>query len=218
MALLRSLAERNGMHAWVWPSDVKGKSVGMFKPFPSEKSGLEPMVLMGENRNIQNFNVKNNTLQPTRCQAFALKFSDKTVLTSTSGFRNVQLLGDKKGFDQDSDTALQIMRPDEIGTRDPQAVAEAKTSLSAYSFEASGTVIGDCYPDILRPYQVVRVLGANAKLSGDYVITKVKHHLTLSEYTQDFSLLRNAESSGKPADDAAGGLMSSAINAAGSIF
>ncbi|HEX9898503.1 MAG TPA: hypothetical protein VGC81_04725, partial [Candidatus Methylomirabilis sp.] len=90
------------------------------------------------------------------------------------------------------------------GVVDVHRAVAAEMEQAAYSFEASGSVQGDCYTGVLAPYRVVTVKGVNERLSGNYVLKQVTHTLTRSRYSQAFSLLRNARSAGGGLEDLAG--------------
>src|SRR5262249_8705072 len=55
MDLLRRLAQRQGMHAYVLPGAEPGQSVGAFKKFPTHPDGLPPLILLGTDRNVATF-------------------------------------------------------------------------------------------------------------------------------------------------------------------
>ena len=199
MQLLRRLARRQGMHAYVLPGTEPGQSIGCFKPFPTETDGLPPLILLGAERNVAEFNPRNNAQSPARVTGFTLNVFDKTVTQRTSNFGSLDLLGEEQTFADEGNTATQILYPrDGDGVDLEQAVA-AEALRSSYSTEATGSVINDTYPAILSPYRVVSVRGATQKNSGDYLIGKVTHSLTRSYYSQSFSLQRNAQSSGSSA-------------------
>lgn len=203
MDLLRLLARRQGKHAYVWPGDSPGeKSKGCFKSIPLEDSGLPVLVLLGKDRNLEKFNVQHNAQGPARAKTSTLNISDKGIVTSTSEFRNLELLGTENGFLQDeSETAEEVLPPRQGTAVDPQQAVNARTKETSYSLEGSGSVLTKCYSGVLRPYQVVMIKGINGRLSGDYIITQVTHNLTTITYTQDFKVKRDAFSSGPNSDD-----------------
>ena len=192
--LLRSLAQRQGMHAYVLPGESPGKSVGAFKSFPIETDGLPPLVLLGSERNIETFDVTNNAQSPSNVQASTLSVTDKVVTTRTSSFRDVELLGEEAGFDDESEAATQLLPPNQGQSVDLDRAVAAEAEKSSYAFEASGSVLGFCYPAVLQPYRVVTVRAGNTSSSGDYLISKVTHTLTRSTYSQSFTMKRNARS------------------------
>ena len=207
--LLRKLAERQGMHAYVLPGTSPGESIGLFKKLPTEAGDLPNMILLGSDRNIANFQVTNDAQSPSQVEGHSLSITDKVITSATSSFRDLELLGPEAAFEVEEDTGTRTLPPGNDESVDLQRAVAAEAERLSFSFEASGSVLPDCYTGVLAPYKVVTVRGVNARLSGAYVIKKVTHRLTRSIYTQSFSLLRNARSEGS-----SGGLE----DLAGSIF
>ncbi len=211
MEILRSLARRQGMHAYVLPGETPGKSVGVFAPFPARPDGLPALILLGPERNIDRFDVENNAGRPSRVSASTLSITDKSVTTRTSSFRDLDFLGEEDPFEDESETAIRILPPHQGESVDLEHAAAAEAARSSYAFTASGSVRMECYRGVLEPYRVVTALGMDGRLSGDYLITRVSHELTRSVYSQSFTVRRNAKSAGSGGGAAAN-------DAIGSIF
>ena len=209
MQLLRLLAQRHHMHAYVLPGETAGASIGAFRKYPTQKDGLPDLILLGPDRNMLTFNAKANETAPATVRGSSLSLADKVVTERTSSFRNLELLGAEAGLENESNAGTRVLPPQQEDAVDVESAVQAEADRLAFSFEATGSVMGDCYTGILSPYRVVSVVGVNGRLSGDYVISKVTHSLTRNQYSQSFTLLRNARSSG------AG---TAATNAAEAIF
>jgi hypothetical protein len=192
--ILRQLARRQGMHAFVLPGANARESVGVFKHLPAEPGGLPPLVLLGAERNVFSFNVTNNAQRPARVQGWALNITDKAVASATSQFRNLELLGDEAAFSDEAQTGTQFLPPGADDAVNLDERVQRESDRSSFAFSASGTLLADCYPGVLLPYQVVTARGVDARLAGDYIIKRVSHRLTRSTYSQTFDLLRNAQS------------------------
>jgi hypothetical protein len=199
MQLLRSLARRQGMHAYVLPGKEPGKSIGCFKPFPTKTDGLPPLILLGAERNVAEFHPTNNAQNPAKVTASILNVFDKKITKSSSDLGKLDLLGEETTFAEEGNTATQILSPGYSDAVDLDQAVTAEALRSSYSTEATGSVLNETYSAILTPYQVVSVCGANQRHSGDYLIRKVTHSLTRSFYSQSFTLQRNARSSGSSA-------------------
>lgn len=195
MQILRELAKRHHMHAYVLPGDNPGESVGCFKAFPVEPDGLPALILLGSDRNIETFNLTENSQSPSNVTASTLRITDKAVVTSTSRYRDLELLGEEAAFENESETTEEILPPRQGETVDLDRAATARAGQTSYAFEVEGSVRGGCYPAALLPYRVVTVKLGTTSDSGNGLITKVTHSLTRSQYTQSFSLQRNARSS-----------------------
>ncbi len=193
--ILRALARRHHMHAYVLPGENPGESVGCFKAFPTGLDGLPPLTLLGSDRNIESFNVRENSQSPSNVTAFTLRIKDKAVVTSSSRYRDLDLLGEEAAFENEPETTEETLPPQQGETVALDQAVKARADRTSYAFEVEGSVRGNCYPAVLEPYRLVKVkLGTTAD-SGTGLITKVTHSLTRSQYTQSFSLQRNARSS-----------------------
>jgi hypothetical protein len=193
--ILRSLAKRQGMHAYVLPGNSPGQSIGVFKSFPTETDGLFPLILLGSGRNVETFNVTNNAQRPSTVMASTLSITDKAVSAKTSRFQDLELLGEEAALESESGTATRILPPFLGQSVDLDQAVAAEARNSSYAFEATGSVLEGCYTGVLQPYRVVTVKAGKTQYSGDYLITKVTHKLNRSNYSQSFSLKRNARSS-----------------------
>jgi hypothetical protein len=199
MDVLRKLALRQGMHAYVLPGREPGASVGVFRPFPTRPDGLPPLILLGPDRNLATFSARLDSQRPGTVESQALNITDKSVRRATASVRNLELLG-AAAVAGEGDPSTRLVAPGRDGAVDVEQAANAALEQQSYGFEASGSVLGDCYTGVLAPYRVVTVRGVNGRQSGDYVIKSVTHRLTRSAYEQSFSLLRNARSEGSDSD------------------
>ncbi|MCP4117242.1 MAG: hypothetical protein GY737_17970 [Desulfobacteraceae bacterium] len=208
MQIVRSLARRQGMHAYLLPGESPGRSVGCFKEFPTQTDGLPSLILLGERRNLSTFNAAHNARSPSTVRTSVLSITDKGVTARTSSFRDIDLLGEEPAFESETHTGARILPPHLGESLAPDRAASAEAACSAYAFEAVGTVRSPCYQGILQPYRVVSVVGVNGRLSGDYLITRVTHTLDRSNYGQSFTVRRNArsEGTGGGANDLAGSI------------
>jgi hypothetical protein len=203
MQILRKLAKRQGMHAYVLPGDSPGKSIGCFKSFPSRTDGLPSLVLLGSNRNLENFTPKNDAQSPSTFKASTVNIIDKKIITKTSRFSDIDLLGEEPGFEDKSKTSSHFLSHYQCNPVDLERAVAAEAYNSSFSFEATGRVLDLSYCGVLLPYRVVTIEGVNNRLRGNYLISRVTHILTRSTYSQSFTVMRNARSasgdSGNPA-------------------
>lgn len=222
MSLLRFLAERHGFNAYVLPGAKPGNSIGCFKKLPTKTDGLPSLILLGSDRNVFNFNPSNDSQQPTQFRAYSLGLSDKRITRADSDLEAVPRLGTAPTTPPDS--AVQLLRPQHGDRADLDSQVAAATLRASYSISATGSVIADCYGGVLSPYRLIQVCGANTRDSGTYLINRVVHRLTRSQYSQEFTLRRNAQSEASPPNNNGGvaagiGIsVSFSFNVQGSIF
>jgi hypothetical protein len=194
MEVLRRLAGRQGMYAYVLPGKEPGASVGVFKPLPEEPDGLPALVLLGPDRNVASFSAKQDSQSPATVEAQSLSITDKAITRASASFRDVKLLGEKPAAESLAKAGKRLLPPGKDGSVDAKTAVKALAHALAYSFTANGSVLGDSYGAVLAPYRVVTVKGVDEKQSGNYVIKSVTHKMTRSVYEQSFALMRNASS------------------------
>jgi phage protein D len=204
MQLLRELARRHGMFAWVKPGEAPGLSVGMFKRLQLDAAGLPEILLVGDKRNVASFSAEFDALRPIKARAGSIGLADRSVLASSADTPGARPLGDVPVHDLTQPALMLLTR-----TREEQADLDAATAatveLSSWAYAANGELDADSYEGVMQPYRLVRVRGIGGYLSGDYLIGRVRHVLTDSAYRQRFTLHRNARSAGGAGS---GGLLS----------
>ena len=199
MEVLRKIAKRQGMNAYVLPGNEPGASIGVFKRLPTKPDGLKPLILLGPDRNVASLTAKKDDQSPASVQAFAVSIADRAVNQATTTFRDVDLLGDKPAAASLAVATKRLLPAGKDGKTDPKTATEAAARKLSFAFEASGSLIGECYKATLSPYRAVSVQGVESRLAGNYVIKKVTHKLTRYAYDQSFTLIRNAETDDKKA-------------------
>jgi uncharacterized protein involved in type VI secretion and phage assembly len=202
MQTLRRLARQVGAFVYVEPGVQPGRSVGVFQRPQGADAGLPDLVLLGAERNIGRFAAEFDALRPQAPQAASVQASDHTVLRASQTTSSGAALGEQ--------SAHQVVTPAATlltGTREEQADLDGATTaaadLSSWAWTARGEVEADGYAGVLRPYRRVRVRGAGAQLSGDYLVSRVAHEIRDAGYRQQFSLARNARSAGGSSPGAA---------------
>ena len=194
--VLKNLANRQGMIAYILPGQVPGKSTGCFCNFPTEPDDLSPLILLGTDRNIEYFTVKNDAQKLSKIEAASMNIDSKEITTSTSDIQDITLLGDEVGSESALEPPIRRLPPHQNEIVDLDNAVLAETKRSSYTIHAEGKVLTDKYFDILRPYKVVSVYGVKPNISGNFLIMGVSHKITPSQYNQTFRLLRNARTAG----------------------
>jgi len=196
MQYLRALARRNhDYHAYVLPGKGSKQSIGCFKRLPTDTDGLPDMTLLGADRNIETFNVKNKSQNPFTAKSATLSISHDTVQTSTSSYRDAKLMGSQPPDSGDSAPATRLLPPGQNDQVDQDQATKGASADSGFSLDATGSTVPFCYKAALSPYRVVLVKASDTQFSGKYVISQVTHTLTRSIYTQSFAMKGNSVSS-----------------------
>jgi phage protein D len=196
MQLLRQLARRNGMWAYVKPGPLPGKSIGVFARPSFDPSGLPEILLLGPDRNIDVFSVEFDALRPLKAQAASVAIADRSELNSDVESASLAPLGDEAVHATLDLTGTALLAHTREEQADIDAATQAAVNLSAFAYSAQGELSNDLYAGIIQPYQVVSVAGIGGRLSGNYVVSRVSHKLTDASYQQQFALIRNARSAG----------------------
>jgi hypothetical protein len=192
MQFLRELARRNqDWHAYVLPGTVAGQSIGCFKKFPTDTDGLPEMVLLGADRNIQEFNVNNRSQNPCRVVAATVSIAHDSVETSSSSFRDATLTGDQPPDEETPDEAICFLPPGQTDRVDLSNATRGAATASGFSLEATGSVVPFCYTAALSPYRWVLVKISDSRFSTKYLLHQVIHKLTRSLYKQSFTMKGN---------------------------
>jgi len=203
MQLLRELARRHGMFAYVKPGAAPGASIGAFKRLVLAPGALPELLLVGDRRNVARFSAQYDALRPVAAQAGSVAAADRSLLSSSTTASGQPPLGDQAAHDLATPGVTLL-----TGTREEQSDIDAATAaaveLSSWAWTASGELDANDYAGVLQPYEVIRVRGVGGFLSGDYLVGRVTHVLSDSAYRQRFSLHRNARSAGS--GGAGGGL------------
>lgn len=204
MQCVRLLAQAHDFQACVLPpSDPQGISVACFKPKATKPLRLlkYPLTLLGEKRTISEFQVHANFESPGKSRGSALSFKDGRV-ASAEGMQSEADLLNKLPALPSKDEAKRQIHPAKVRGNDPAPQTKAEATRHSPVYEGSGSLIPGRYNAVLAPYEVVQIDAGATPQSGPWRIKKVRHKLTRSAYSQEFS----AESAGQNEIAAAGSI------------
>ncbi len=188
IVFLRQLARANGFRAYVLPGDLPGRSIGCFLPDPRSAGSLPPLILLGAARNLADIEVRENSEGPERTQGRTIRLSDQGSVSVEASQRDAGLMRPLPPVGDDQ-AALRLLPADENTMEDPAAQAAAQARRAAYAFRVTGRVVPGCYPAVLSPYQRVVVQTGDLPLSGEWLLTKVRHRISPDLWAQDFEAL-----------------------------
>lgn len=196
MQLLRELARRHGMFAFVKPGSAPGASVGVFQRPRLSAGELPELLLLGAERNVNRFSAEYDALRPAAVSAASVRAVDKELLSSEADAPSLGALGEIAAHQAATPTAKLLLARTREEQGDLDAATAASAELSSWAYSANAEVDADTYPGVLAPCQVVRVAGVGGFLSGDYLVSRVIHLLGDESYRQQVTLRRNARSAG----------------------
>lgn len=219
LQFLRELASVNDRHVYVLPGDEPGASIGCFLPDPVAPADLPPLVLVGDRRNLSNASVTQDPDGGGRTQAQVLRVDDQGVTTFETSAEDLGLMRTLPARPADL-TPRRLMNPSDNTRQDPVAAATAQARRHGYVYRLTSQVVPGAYAGVLTPYQKVRVDAGATPYSGDYLITKVTHHITPSLYTQELEAKTDSvsEVSAAAVAEALGGGVQVSVSVSGGIF
>ena len=195
MQLVRELARRHGMFAYIKPGEVPGVSIGFFGRPDLSTQDFPELVLLGAERNFNALNVEFDALRPIEASGHTVTAADQSSALSSSFLPTQEPLGDMGTHDLvEPGTVLLARHREEVN--DIEAATQAAVDFSSWAFSARIEVDAEIYPAVLSPFKVVTVAGAGGHLSGSYMISRVTHLLSDEGYRQEVGLRRNARSNG----------------------
>lgn len=203
MQFLREMARRHGTFVYVEPDDSPGRSKGIFR-FPRLEGGEFPeLLLLGRERNINKFSARFDGLRPLEASASNVDITNQDTLLSETAQSGLDAQGDTPVHEliEVPTTLLARTREDTV---DLDAATAAAVDHSSWAFSANAEVSADNYAGVLAPYRTITVAGVGGHLSGDWLISQVRHTINDTGYSQSFTLRRNARSAGTGGD---GGLL-----------
>lgn len=192
---LRQLARRNDLHAAVLPGATPGASIGVFYSLELFEDELPELVLLGADRNIDSFDGSFDAQQQSNFVASTLSFSDKSIITRQSRIANLELLGEVPTFGSDDEVGLEQLPPGSGEDVDLQHRCDREARRRSRANEASGSVRSGIYTGVLKPFHRIKVKLGTTAASGTFLVKRVSHRLSRSDYTQEFTLVTDAGSS-----------------------
>lgn len=199
MQFLRELARRHGMFAYVEPDDSSGGSKGIFKRLDLTPGDYPELLLMGAERNINQFSAQFDGLRPLKARASNVDITDQSTVTSEVESSDLDPQGDV-AVHEDLTAGQTLLARTREETVDLDSATAAAVNHSSWAYSSNAEVQADIYSGVLLPYRVVTVAGVGGYLSGDWLISHVTHTLNDSSYKQAFTLRRNARSAGSSGD------------------
>lgn len=187
LLFLGELASVNERHVYVLPGPQQGdKSIGCFLSDPPKTSpGLPALRLIGEQRNLGDATITEDSESPQRSHGATLSLSNGALASFEVGADALDIEGDQPAIPANQ-APLRLLPPADTLREDLAEAAKAKARQAAYAFKLASSVIPGCYAAVLTPYLKVRVECGDTPYSGNYLISKVVHRITPSLYTQHF--------------------------------
>jgi phage protein D len=191
---LRGLARRNGYECYIETQPLVGVTEGHFHPPRLQQVPLATLTVnMGEATNVNTFSIRHNMLRPTTVQIADVDIGDRSDQQAQVESTSLTELGSRSLLSVDRPRRTLLSRTGLSQTGEMQTFAQAVVDQAAWAIIANGELNTVAYGGLLRVRRPVNVRGVGQQFSGTYYVEKVLHAFSGEEYTQRFTLRRNAQ-------------------------
>ncbi|MBE2268498.1 MAG: hypothetical protein IAE80_09740 [Anaerolinea sp.] len=190
---LKMLAQRNGYDCYVDVDAASGQVTGHFhKPRYDETPQGVLSVGLGVESNVESLKVQFNMLRAAQAVANNLDADSNETQPAEVTEIAAPALGGSASLPADRPRRVLINGADLSVTGELQSLAQAVTDRSALALKAEGSVNTQSYAGIIRAKHPILVRGVGRAWSGAYLVERVQHIIEGVDYTQSFTLRRNA--------------------------
>jgi phage protein D len=191
--LLQRLARRSGFDCYVDVDAGSGQVTGHFRPprYDDEPQGVISVGL-GMESNIAALKVQHNLIRAAQAVANNLDAASAEAQPAEVTELGGAALGGSAALLADRPRRVLVNGADLSQTGELQTLAQAVTDRTALAISAEGTVNTQSYQGIIRAKRPILVRGAGRVWSGAYMVERVLHVFEGGDYTQTFTLRRNA--------------------------
>jgi phage protein D len=193
MQFLQFLAQRHGFDVYVDVDPSSGSLTGHFGPvqLDEEPQGLLS-IHMGQSSNLNFLNLRWDMLRPTEVQVDNIDFDTGEDQTGSATGSDLPLLGGDDLFALASPRKSLVLPTGVAVDAELLSLAQGLSNRSSFAIIAEGEVNTNNYGAVLRAKRTITVRGVGEIYSGIYLVERVLHAFIDGEYTQSFSLRRNA--------------------------
>ncbi len=194
LEFLRRLARRSGRWCRVACTDRPGQRTGYFAAPDLTATPAATIVLNDPaTASVNALDFRWDVARPTQVQASqaSMTDSDPSGVTADTDDSGLPLL-DARGLSEfaGQDASVRLTTPGD--SADLTGRARAVLREAGWFATCEGTAEMSRIKAVLRVGTVVSVAGCGAVLSGNYLVSSVRHTITTSGHTMGFTLIRNA--------------------------
>ena len=191
LAVIRSLAHRNGFHFWITWSTA-GLATGHFRPRIMDGKASADLIVNHDNFNMDSFRTNLNASPPNKTVGMQLNLRTKEIFGGTFTLDDNKLGKDGLASLTDEEGQSIHLAPmvDDIGPL--RARSEAALREAQWFIKASCRTSLHRLCKIVSKHCIVNVQGAGSLHSGQYYVTGVKHLIDAASYIMELELERNA--------------------------
>jgi phage protein D len=190
---LHMLAQRHGFDVYVEVDPASGNLTGRFGmvSLDTEPQGLLT-IHMGQSSNLNFLNLRWDMLRPTEVQIHNIDFDSGEDQEGVVNGTNQTILGGEDVFAATTPRLSRVLPTGAVLEAELLSLAQGVSNRSSLAIIAEGEVNTHNYGAVLRAKRTILVRGAGELYSGVYLVERVLHAFIDGEYTQSFSLRRNA--------------------------
>ena len=193
MQFLQLLAHKHGFDVYIDVDPSSGNLTGHFGPvaLDDDPQGLLT-IHMGQSSNLNRLNVRWDMLRPTEVQVANIDADSGEDQTGSAGGSELTLLGGEDLFDAATPRMSRVLPNGATSEAELSSLAQGMSNRSSLAIVAEGEIDTHNFGAVLRAKRTVTVRGAGERYSGIYLVERVLHAFMEGEYTQSFTLRRNA--------------------------
>lgn len=193
ISFLRRLAERNGFEVAVRPNPLLGTPEGHFHP-PAIEDPTQGLlsISMGDLTTMDSFSGRQELVRAARTRAATIDEATLSVQEAGATSSSERALGARPSLDGRG-ARERVLPPSTLfDVGELQTYAQALANRSSWATTVEGSLSTAAFGEVLLCGTPVLLRGAGSELSGTYYTERVLHAIGPDQYTQHFTLRRNA--------------------------
>jgi phage protein D len=193
MQFLQLLAMRQGFELYIDVDPSSGRLTGRFGPLQLEDEPQGLLTIhMGQSSNLNYLNVRYDMLRPTEVRVDNIDAESGEDQSGSASESDVTLLGGDGLFAATTPRVSRLLPAGANIEAELNRLAKGLTNRSSFAVIAEGEVDTNNFGLVLRAKRTVSVRGAGRVYSGVYLVERVHHAFVEGQYSQSFTLRRNA--------------------------
>lgn len=190
LQFIRRLANRNGFHFWV-DCNLVGLEVAHFKKPDLNGSPNATLTINQENCNMLDLAINWDVERPTAVENKQIDSTTKNTVNNGSSNSLTNNNPREQSLRQIQGSAVRsthLAVPSHDGNL---AGSEAVLTESDWFINASCKTTFHKIKKVIHAYDIVEIVGAGSRHSGNYLVSGVKHTIDETAHTMEIDLIRN---------------------------
>ena len=193
MQFLQLLAGRQGFDVYIDVDPSSGSLTGHFGPLQLEDEPQGLLTIhMGQSSNLNYLNVRWDMQRPIEVQVDNIDSESGEDQSGSASESDLPLLGGDSLFEATTPRMSRLLPAGATIDAELETLAKGLSNRSGFAVIAEGEVDTDNFGAVMRAKRTITVRGAGRTYSGVYLVERVLHAFMDGQYTQSFTLRRNA--------------------------